>query len=605
MNAFRRWFLLGVVALLLAACASRPTVLPTPVTPPPLPTPDVPPRAQIEAAIRQWQRSQTTRYFVEVEEGDAQEVRKVRVVVIDGEVRAAQILEKVDGEWSDPRALPLDQAQQYTVDALLDRVLRDATGQGAVPYDMLAVFDPGLGFPAVVQANAKETYNADGELVLNREYSYRLGVSVKALLEDTFGVGRDPVLTLRQSGGAQAWCDVLFLYEDGSSLYADDCTQTLLQFQLPPKERDALETLLANYAPIQVERTLDGGTQSLVVEARGTQTADDAALAAVWEQVGHWYDVLSRPIGAGMTLLFAQGNQVVGMELHNFLAQPTTIRPRGALYGALLAPTADGIAYADESGLRWYDLKTGDTPLLIAGGGARLYPLTWSPDGRLLLRREDESGVALGWATVEDKTWHGLPLPEGYAACVVGWDWAPDGARLALSAATTGETCSDAPLLAVVDVSADQFSALSLGDETLVGAYTPRWSVDGDWLYFSAASEETASLMRVRPTGDSWMTVAEVDQARVIAPLLAPDKRLFYGVQGGEQSGIWVCEADCRLLIAGDNLAPISLSPDGDFLLYRSGKALKVWIVAYEENVPVTRGNLDAQFVGWLAMTSP
>lgn len=601
MNTLRFWLLTGVAALMLAACSVRPTVLPTPATLPPLPTPNVPPRATIEQAIQQWQRSQTTRYFVEVEEGDAQGTRRVRVVVADGAVRAAQVLSKTQDGWGEPQPLEPEQAQAYTVDALLDRVLRDATGQGVVPYDMLVVFDPGLGFPAVVQANARETYAPSGEVQLNREYSYRLSVSVKALLEDTFGAGRKPVLTLRQSGGASAWCDVLFLYEDGSSLYADDCSQTLLQFQLPPKERDALNTLLTTYGTGQATRLVDGGTQSLEVAGQGTATPD----AALWEQAAHWYALLSRPIGAGMTLLFAQGDRVMGMELQTFLAQPTTLRAQGALYGAQLAPAGDGIAYGDERGLRWYAMSSGDSTLWIAGGGAKLAPLAWSADGKLLLGRQDEKGATLGWLTADAPTWHDLPLPDGYAICVNGWDWSPDGERLALTAMTTDNTCTGAPPLMVVDVAAGQYHPVPLADETLTGARTPRWSPDGEMVYFSAVGATAASLMRVTPDGSRQGVVAQEAEAQVLGPLFDAQGNLYYAIQGGAQSGIQVCDLTCRLLFPGDDLLPLSFSPDDDFLLYRSGAALKVWILAYDESVPVTRGNAPALFVGWLRLSAP
>lgn len=603
MNTFRRRFLIMVLSLWLSACAGRSPVLPTPATLPPLPTPVVPPRTTIQAAIQRWEASQTTRYVVEVEESTGQGKRRIRLVVADGDIRAAQVLSYQDGQWSAPQALPLEQAASYTVDALLQRVLRDATGQGAVPYDMLVVFDPGLGFPAVVQANATATYTADGQLQLNREYSYRLGVSVRALMEDTYGVGREPVLTLRQSGGAQAWCDALFLYADGSSMYVDDCVQTLLQFQLPPRERDALEKLLSDWAPIESERVQDGGLQQLKIAAQGTQPADDAALADIWEQVTRWYQMLSRPIGAGRTLLFAQGNQVIGMELHNFLAQPTTIRPKGALYGALLSPDATGIAFADENGLRWFDLNSGNVSLWLAAGGAQFYPLAWSASGRLLLGRQDEGGATLGWVVPGAEAWHPLPLPEGYAGCVNGWDWSPDGRRLVLSVLPTNEACKDAPLLAVVEVDEGRFEALSLGP-TLVGVRTPRWSPDGQWLYLGAVQDaQTIALVRVHPDGSDWTVVAAEEQTRFVAPLWDRQGHLLYARQGGAESGIWQCTPDCQLLIAGEDLTPLSLSPDGDFLLYRSGDALKVWVMAFGEGVPVTRGR--AQWVGWLTPTGP
>src|SRR3990172_1994521 len=127
-----RFFLFILATLLLlsiGACTQTPTTLP-------FPNPIVPPVEEIDQANQKWQNGNNLHYFVTVEETNQNGTFVYRIVVADGQIRAAQQLEKVDGVLQSPVAIDFEDAQMYTVDALFERVRNDALGLGVVPMNM-------------------------------------------------------------------------------------------------------------------------------------------------------------------------------------------------------------------------------------------------------------------------------------------------------------------------------------------------------------------------------------------------------------------------------------------------------------------------------------
>jgi len=137
-------FAIGVVA-----CAQG---KPTPDKELPLlPTAIVPPISEIDTAIERWKDSHTTRYFLELDEQTQEKRWMVRLIVADGVIRTAQRLEMdPESNWGEPTNLAPEEAQTYTVDAILERVRKDILGNGPVPVNLRALFDPSLGFPKAV-----------------------------------------------------------------------------------------------------------------------------------------------------------------------------------------------------------------------------------------------------------------------------------------------------------------------------------------------------------------------------------------------------------------------------------------------------------------------
>jgi hypothetical protein len=75
--------------------------------------------------------------------------------------------------------------------------------------------------------------------------------------------------------------------------------------------------------------------------------------------------------------------------------------------------------------------------------------------------------------------------------------------------------------------------------------------------------------------------------------------------EGADQDGLYhYLPADNAhvLLIPGSGIHPLSISPDGEFLLYEQDLALKIWQFRLGETIAEIEGQEDIHplFVGWL-----
>jgi dipeptidyl aminopeptidase/acylaminoacyl peptidase len=207
---------------------------------------------------------------------------------------------------------------------------------------------------------------------------------------------------------------------------------------------------------------------------------------------------------------------------------------------------------ADENRSSIWIARDGEEPEPITHGKADLHP-RFSPDGTTLafLRRSD--GPPQVWLLPlsggESKKLTDLPLG------AAGFDWSPDGSRLAVLAPTDleGEATDDkekerrkhAPVvvrdatykadgqgligsvrvhLFVVDVSTGQAEALTKGD---LNAATPAWSPDGKTITFAASTEDRhltarTHLLSVGADGGEASEIAAWDGTSV-APFYSPD----------------------------------------------------------------------------------
>ncbi|MFQ5617041.1 MAG: hypothetical protein ACE5GO_11365, partial [Anaerolineales bacterium] len=431
--------ILPLLSLLAAACnpfAAGPT-------PPPTPTPDVPSILEVDSAIKRWEAGNNRRYFVEVEEVNVEGTYLIRVVIADGEVRVAQRVEKVDGKWQAPVALDFAIAQNYTVDALLQRVRNDALGEGAAPMNMFVIFDTISGFPSVVETTALPTHNEQGQLRLNREHNYTLGVNVGVLIEDQVGLGKEPVMSLTRSGGANAWCDVLRIFPDGSSIYTDDCRQTLLQMRPPSASFAALEEISGGITGIDEWAENEGGRLHLVIYGAGGSDPDNTTLADTWELATELADLLSRPIGAGVTLLYTRHSVLFGFDMRTLLAQSTSVDIREPLYGALVSPDSGYLVHADGAGMHWLDTASGNSGIIFSNpSGAHYLPRGWG-EQVLVLQRVPDKGDGTpewGWTNLDDRSWHPIALKSGAFSCDDGVSVSPAAAEMVI--AVGGEDCS-------------------------------------------------------------------------------------------------------------------------------------------------------------------
>ncbi len=613
----------------ISACTQSPT--PTVAEPPPLPTAAVPPITEIDAAISRWQNSQTTRYFTEIEERRQDAHFKIRLVVADGVIRAAQRLEYTSADgWSEPVSLPPEQVREYTIESILQRIRKDALGRGEYPVNMQASFDKSLGFPIAVHAEALPAYNERGELVLNRAYGYDLTVLVKALLEDTYGAGKTLIYSHIRSGGENAWCDNLRIFDDGEAIYTDDCRNKFLQLPVPQSRVERLNQLRAGFASLDDLRTIENATARLIIIGTGQSTPDPSTLEAAWAYAEEVHPLISETIGLGLTMVYLYKGELIGFDVFNKKTLPSQMAVSGELRSALLSPDGKVLVFSDEKGLNALEIASQTIKQLLAPPDEGYYqPRDWSSEGVLLVAHipeTDATPIELGWLTPDEPVWHPLPLLEGTPnyGCDTGLDWSPTGGMLAITGLGYGAPCNLMPGLTVIDLSARSASRIIApevqtgvqgGDTVIAGAHTPAWSPEGSWIAFGLDQDASAPLTfptrlyRVHPDGSNLTPLTNNSTGMAAYPVWAPDGTLYYSLTGAgaELDGLYRYTSSNNThiqLIPGSGLKPLSISPDGEFLLYESDSDFHIWQFRLNEDIAAIKGE-DGQlpaFVGWLMM---
>jgi hypothetical protein len=619
--------ILVIVSALVGACSA---VTPTAEqTPPSMPTARVPPLSEIDAALQEWEAGNASRYFLEVEENTSEHDRIVRLVVVDDQIRAAQKLEKdSQGNWSDPVALSPGEAQAYTIDALFNRIRQDATGNGPVPFNMDVLFDSSQGYPRVVHAEALPSYNEEGKLILDRHYSYDLAIQAKALLEDTLGVGKEPIYSHQRSGGPQAWCDNLRIFADGSSVYTDDCRDQVTQQNVPASFQQRLEELRASFANLDDLQQTEGGEERLIFLGAGEGTPDESTREASWTLAEDLHPLLSRPIGLGLVMNYLLEGKLIGFDVYNKRSMPAQISTQGDIQMASISPDGNALAYSDEAGLNHLDIPNRETTQLLHPSEVGTYlPRAWATSGALHVTEvpsKEGTPYRHGWVSAQLSGWHDLPLPEdtsGYG-CDTGASWSPIGERLAITGLDYGAACNSSPGLTVVDLEKETAqrvvaTVISSGEEggqgITAGAYTPAWSPDGKWIAFGLDQDATAALSfptrlyRVHSDGSGLTPLTNNPQGSAAFPVWAQDGSLYYSLSGAgvETDGMYrynPVDNTHALLLSGSDLHPLSLSPDEEFLALEQDGVLKLWQVRLDEVVAEIPGTETGQpvFVGWI-----
>jgi hypothetical protein len=623
--------LLSVTLLCLAffavACST-----PTPteeVELPSLPTPEVPPISEIDAAIEKWENSSTTDYYIEADERNQDEQWMIRLVIADDMIRVAQRLDlDAEGNWGEPYSISKQEAEAYRVESLFERIREDATGNGPSQFNMITAFDNELGHPLYTHAEALPSYTAEDTLELNRQHSYDLAVGVKQLLEDTFGADQEPVFTFIRNDGAEALCENLRIYQDSSSIFVDDCRNDFWQIPTPESRMAGLDELRSKFASLDDQRTEDDQIQHLMISGTGVGNPDQDTVDQAWQLAAELHEILSVPTGLGMVMSYTYDGNFFGFDLFNMLTLPSQFTKRGDLRGAVLTPDGDLLAFSEDDGLNVFELKTQSTTnLLLPPDGGYYLPRSWSNTGRLhvALHPEDENEPTRhGWISIEDPTWHDLPTPEGVRGfgCDTGAAWSPDGDKLALTGLDYGDSCNTSPGLTIVDlfsntaqvVIASTINTSETEGETLIaGAHTPAWSPDGTWIAFGLDQNATEAdnfptrLYRAHPDGSNLTPLTNNSQGSAAYPVWAQDGSLYYGLSGAaaDQNGLYQYLPEDNthvLLLPGAGIQPLSISPDGEFLLYEQDQFLRIWRIRLGETVAEITGEeeIHPSFSGWI-----
>lgn len=614
---------------MLATACESPTPTPTEVQLPTLPTPDVPPIEEIDHAIETWENSDTSDYYIEVDVENQAEKYLIRLVVEGDQIRVAQRLDaNTDGSWGEPYSIPNDEAQDFTVDSLLMRVRTDALGEGPTLYNMITSFHETLGYPAVAHAEALPTYTDSGTLELNRQYNYEILTQVRALMEDTFGTAEQPIFTYTRSNGPQAWCDNLRIYPDGSSIYLDDCRNEFWQLPTPESRLVMLDELRDQFAELDETREEGDQAQHLVIPGTGHGTPDEDEVEEAWRLTAELHEILSEPTGLGLVMSYVFNGEFFGYDVFNKVTLPSQLSKSGDLKTAVLTPDGDQMAFSDDEGLSLFNIKTqASSQILSIPENGVTIPRSWSNSGLLLVstysETEDEP-VQHGWLSLEDSTWHDLPIPDGASGygCDTGVAWSPEGDQLAITGIGYGSSCNTNPGLSVVDIGANAaqvvvsplLTPLAEGDEALVaGAHTPAWSPDGNWIAFGLDQDPNESanfptrLYRAHPDGTNLTPLTNNSYGFATHPVWAQDGSLYYGLSGvdADLDGLYYylpSENTHTLLLPGTGIHPLSISPDGEFLVYEQQQALKIWRIRLQETIAEISAQEDQQpsFSGWV-----
>jgi Tol biopolymer transport system component len=622
--------ILLAVILFVTACSS-PTPTPTEVKLPALPTPDVPPIEEVDAAIEAWENSNTTDYFFEVDQQNQTEQFKILLVVEEGEIRAAQRLDlDLTGTWGEPYSIPHEEAQPYTVGSLLARIRTDVLGEGNSLLNMVTAFNSVIGYPLLVHAEALPTYTDSGNLELNRQYSYDILTKFKPLLEDTYGTNASPIYSFTRSDGPEAWCDNLRIFPDGSSIYVDDCRNIFWRIPTPESRLEMINALRERFENLEHTRIEDGQTQRLVIPGTGQDSADAATIEEAWQLTAELHDLLSAPTGLGLVMSYVFDGDYYGFDVFNKITLPGQLTQSGELRGAVLTPDGKHLAYSDDDGLTVFTLETQTGQQLLPAPDDGYYlPRSWSNTGRLLVSHypgNEDHQIQHGWLSLEDGTWHDLPTPEdvtGYG-CDTGADWSPTGDQLVISGLGYGESCNTSPGLTIINLSSNTAEVIIApqlepleedGPSLIAGAHTPAWSPDGSWIAFGLDQnpDEVANfstrLYRAHPDGSNLTPLTNNSQGYATHPVWAPDGSLYYGLSSADADldGLYhysPTENTHTLLLPGAGIHPLSISPDGEFLLYEQGQALKIWRVRLGETVAEIAGDEDRHpnFSGWIVI---
>jgi hypothetical protein len=358
----------------------------------------------------------------------------------------------------------------------------------------------------------------------------------------------------------------------------------------------------------------------------GTPNAD--TLEETWRISKELNEILSEPTGLGLVMSYIFNGGFFGFDVFNKVTLSSQLIKRGELHGAVLTPDGDLLAFSDDDGLSVFDIQSqGSTLLLPAPEDGYYLPRSWSNSDRLLVSHQPESDsepIRHGWISVEGKTWHELPIPEGTQGygCDTGAVWSPEGDALAITGLEYGEPCNINPGLTIVELPANRAQVVIAptintfeddGSTLIAGAHTPAWSPDGTWIAFGLDQDPTEAanfptrLYRVHPDGSNLTPLTSNSQGYATYPVWAQDGSLYYGLSGAgaEVDGLYQYlpnENSHWLLLPGLGIHPLSISPDGEFLLFEQEQILKIWRIRLQETVAEIGGQEDMypSFAGWI-----
>jgi Tol biopolymer transport system component len=267
-------------------------------------------------------------------------------------------------------------------------------------------------------------------------------------------------------------------------------------------------------------------------------------------------------------------------------ARPLALRRLTELPGAELHPTLS----PDGRMLVYASAVLGNLDLyLLRVGGDRAIPLTtdpaddsqgaFSPDGERIAFRSERDG---GGLFVMGSTGESVRrVTDG------GFDpaWSPDGRRLVYATEAVGDPVSRAGIseLWIVEIDTGERTLLSSGD-----AVQPVWSRRGDRIAYWANTDGQRDLFTVAASGGEPVAVTQ-DEATDWSPEWSPDGRwLYFSSDRGGSFNLWRIPVDPATGGAAGSPEPVTTGVRPMGYARFSGDGSRLSVMAYERNFEQT-----------------
>jgi Tol biopolymer transport system component len=301
------------------------------------------------------------------------------------------------------------------------------------------------------------------------------------------------------------------------------------------------------------------------------------------------------------------------------------------------------VEFADKQGLKLF--RTSEAQIILTvphkqgdkepvdPSSATYAPFLWSPDDRWLLitiGRYEQEGLGFlntkNGEIVEITSSEQRALTCGFS----GATWSPDSSNIIFTS-DVGYACEWGqafPGVNLASPASPRFTSLftyTLEPEVIAGAGNPTWRPNTDQIVFSQEvfpesndpvfPDPTFQLYAIRSNGKGAHQLTSNSKGHVYSPTWdASGSRLFYSSRKADNmgDGVYVSRPDGtepHRLVAGEGIVSISVSPDGNYLVFGPGYAAtpffskapswsdEIWVLDLRTEEVLLSGS--GKFVGW------